>query len=288
MKNSRYKGKKHGSFAIREGWLTKGLSAVIEHPDLFSKNNNYGADILGVGTAMGKAIHYWLKVAGLITDRKGQGVFLTEFGESVAVNDLYFENLATLWTLHFHIVSNKEDATLWYLFFQSMQTGEFTKRDMTEKMMEEALAYSNGEDFSEKSLESDVDVFLRMYTRVNQDGYDPEDKMRSPFADLSLVSKTVTGYRKELATFDNLSSLVVLYAIMTYVKDNKSVGIDELLEAPGSPGKILCLNRIILNDYLDTLDESGYIKVDRTAGLDQVYLTEGLTTSQIVDKYYEA
>ena len=62
-KNITLKG--HSSFGIREGWLTKGIAAVSENPLLFSKENNDGADILGVGSAMAKAIRYWLIVTGL-------------------------------------------------------------------------------------------------------------------------------------------------------------------------------------------------------------------------------
>ena len=37
------------------------------------------------------------------------------------------------------------------------------------------------------------------------------------------------------------------------------------------PGKILNLNRIMINDFLDELQNKGYIIVNRTAGLDIVY-----------------
>lgn len=51
-KNYRLKG--HGSFVIREGWITKALLAIQEYekqnPDknFFSKENFNGADSLGV------------------------------------------------------------------------------------------------------------------------------------------------------------------------------------------------------------------------------------------------
>ena len=40
--------KGHETFALREGWLNKGLAKVDANPKVFSEN--YGADALGVGS----------------------------------------------------------------------------------------------------------------------------------------------------------------------------------------------------------------------------------------------
>ena len=42
--------KGHETFALREGWLNKGLAKVDANPKVFSEN--YGADALGVGSNM--------------------------------------------------------------------------------------------------------------------------------------------------------------------------------------------------------------------------------------------
>ena len=62
-------------------------------------------------------------------------------------------------------------------------------------------------------------------------------------------------------------------------KERESVSIENLLSAPDSPGRIFGLDRITLNDNLDTLEERGYIHIDRTAGLDTVYITENAPDS---------
>ena len=46
--------KGHETFALREGWLNKGLAKVDANPKVFYEN--YGADALGVGSNMAKAI----------------------------------------------------------------------------------------------------------------------------------------------------------------------------------------------------------------------------------------
>ena len=45
-----------------------------------------------------------------------------------------------------------------------------------------------------------------------------------------------------------------------------------MLNSPMSPGRILNLKRMALNEYLDHLEGQGYLTVNRTAGLDMVYL----------------
>lgn len=59
MGKNKYRFKGHESFILREGWLNKGLYEVDRNPKVFSEN--YGADALGVGPNMAKAIRYWLR-----------------------------------------------------------------------------------------------------------------------------------------------------------------------------------------------------------------------------------
>lgn len=47
------------------------------------------------------------------------------------------------------------------------------------------------------------------------------------------------------------------------------------------------MKRIALNEYLDNLAALNYITVNRTAGLDMVYLKKNIPLNEIVEKYYE-
>ena len=53
----------HETFAIREGWLHKGLKLLIKEPELLY--DEYVADWLGVGKNMARSIRHWLEVTGL-------------------------------------------------------------------------------------------------------------------------------------------------------------------------------------------------------------------------------
>jgi hypothetical protein len=53
----------HETFAIREGWLHRGLRLLVEEPGQLL--DEYAADWLGVGRNMAKSIRYWLAATGL-------------------------------------------------------------------------------------------------------------------------------------------------------------------------------------------------------------------------------
>ena len=44
----------HDTFAIRKGWLNKGLRNIEKAPDVFISKNNNPMDILGIGANMVK------------------------------------------------------------------------------------------------------------------------------------------------------------------------------------------------------------------------------------------
>ena len=103
--------KGHETFAIREGWLSKGLIEVNRDEKIFSKN--FGADTLGVGSNMAKAIRYWLKAGGFTKETGKSQVFLTETGNIILENDRYFEDIFSLEIFHVNLVHNMENATSW-------------------------------------------------------------------------------------------------------------------------------------------------------------------------------
>ena len=288
-KNITLKG--HSSFGIREGWLTKGIAAVSENPLLFSKENNDGADILGVGSAMAKAIRYWLIVTGLaesyyetVNGKKRSLIRLTELGKMVYEHDMYMENTGTLWALHYNLATNYEGATVWSVFFNTFENEKFSRTSMSETIYEILCKNLDEEEIAVKSLENDCSVLLQMYVGEYATNTDPEDKAHCPFMELDIISKRRNQYKREYVRADRIDALIVFFAIRKYLdrnmdenltdKERESVSIENLLSAQDSPGRIFGLDRITLNDNLDTLEERGYIHIDRTAGLDTVYITE--------------
>ena len=279
--------KGHETFTIREGWLAKGLKAVSDNGKVFSEN--YGADALGVGSNMAKAIRYWLKAGKFIKEPPKKGAELTDIAKIIKDKDEYLEDSFALWIYHINLVFNKEMATTWYVFFNETNIDEFTKEELIYTILGKMQIFSEGKKISERSLRDDISVLLNMYVKERMEDYDPEEKKISPFAKLGLIKKDREKYFKTQPDREVLINDVFLYALMKYFTENAkdSVGIDELLNAPLSPGRVLNLKRIALNEYLDNLAALNYITVNRTAGLDMVYLKKNISLYEIVKKYYE-
>ena len=175
-----------------------------------------------------------------------------------------------------------------------MSNLEFDRQKLEERM-KETFASVFQTDYPIHSLENDCSVLLQMYVRQNTEDIDPEDNRLCPFQRLHLISRHGKNYIRE-TQFD-ISGYAVLYAMKKQLQLKEplrghkvqSISIDELLQGCNSPGRLLNLTRISLNDALDELQNKGYLHVDRTAGLDMVYIAKDLPdkAEQIVKMYYE-
>lgn len=270
MEKRKYRIKGHESFILRDGWLTKGLRAVEKDPKVFS--NNSGADALGVGTNMAKSIRYWMKTAGLTEEPATKGVLLTEFGRIVLKKDPYIEDIFTIWLIHCNIACNYGQATSWNIFFNEINLNSaFTREDLYNLEKELFLQATGEADVSERSLRDDCAAILSMYTAKGTPEDDPEDKKVSPFAELGLIVRNSEKFIRQRPVLNKIDPLIVLYLIINELNMNGNLPIDYITDSPNMPGKILNLNRIMVNDFLDTLQNKGYIIVNRTAGLDIIY-----------------
>lgn len=282
---NRYRFKGHESFILREGWLNKGLFSIAENPRVFSEN--YGADELGVGPNMAKAIRYWLRAMNLTEDRPKEGTFLTELGQLICQKDPYLEDVFTIWILHCEMVKNVSQATTWSLFFNRFSYEEFTKKQLLDEMTELAEAYTEGEKFSEKSVEDDCDAILRMYVKRKEKQSSPEEKNKSPFWKLELIRMTAEEYVMQQPDLNHVPEEIVYYLLQDLLKEKSSVPIEELLTVTDGPGRIMNLKRTMLMELLERLEEHGKITVNRTAGLNMVYLKERESAITIIRNYYE-
>lgn len=288
MEKHKYKLKGHESFILRDGWLTKGLRAVENDPRVFS--NNSGADALGVGTNMAKSIRYWMKTAGLIEDSAAKGVLLTNLGRIILQEDPYLEDIFTIWLIHCNIVCNYKQATLWNLFFNEMNLISAFTRDDLYKLEKELFIQSTGEEkVSERSMRDDCTAILAMYTAKSSQDDDPEDKKVSPFSELGLIGRNGEKFVRQRPLLNKIDPLIILYLIINELNAKGSLQIDYVTDGSNMPGKILNLNRIMVSDFMDALQNKGYIIVNRTAGLDIIYPDQckDFTQMNLLRMHYE-
>lgn len=275
----------HEKFSLREGWLNKGITRVEQNPTVFLGKE--APDAFGIGNNMVKSLRYWLKAFGLIVEKGVLGVYLSNCAEVIREYDPYFEDIFTLWVLHSNIVHNADEATAWHLFFNCCDVEDIEKEQIAQIMIRELNKYTNNQTYSEKSLRSDIDVILSMYGKVKE-MVDPEDKNISPLAQLELIKNTDNIYCKVQPDRRKISEWNVLYELARHLSEKKFISIDEISEGRGSIRAIYQISSVAINAYLDKLDAMGYIRVDRTAGLDIIYKITDLTLESVMKEYYEA
>lgn len=289
----KFKLKGHESFQIREGWLRKGIKAIENDRKIFLSNE--ATDILGVGTNMVKAIRYWLQACGLTYEKVVQGSkreqYLTEdFGEIINKYDPYFEDIYTWWLIHYKLATNKDLSTSWYLFFNEFNLVEFNKEQMLYSLDLALKRFSNNNAFSKKTLADDCDCIIKSYQIDKSIESNPEDNIVCPLSQLGLIetlrNNISYSYIKLKPNIDILDKMVVLYIILDNLGESNSTSIDKLLNDKCNVGKVLNLDRNILNEYLDILKNYNYIQVNRTAGLDKIYI-KNVNKVEVLEKYYK-
>lgn len=290
----KYRLKGHESFYIRDGWLRKGMKNVDEDESLFSAENV--VDRLAVGSNMVKAIRFWLQVGHLTEEHIQKGskrvqTLTEDFGKVVFQKDPFFEDIFTLWILHYFIVSNKELCTSWYLFFNRFTLTEFTKEELIDGMEHLLEDYISSRDFSRSSLKDDCGTILKSYYEEDM-MRDPEDNLICPLSELGLIKqkKNARGkviYCKTKPSVEKLHPLAVMYVICKTIQPINGLPVDQLLELDNSLGKVFNLDRTMIYYYLEELRHMNLLEINRTAGLDMVYPAK-ITTEQILQMYYDA
>lgn len=274
----------HEKFALRDGWLTKGLSIIDKRPDAFLGSE--GPDLFGIGNNMVKSLRYWMKAFKLIEENPGAGAKLSELGKIILQNDVYLEKNFTLWILHSQIAKNIAEATTWYMFFNKCNVIDMEKDEIEKILYREISQYVMGQPFSENSLKNDVDVLLNMYSK-NKVNSDPEDKSQSPFANLGLVKNTENLYSQTSPKRRDIDEWVVLYELAEMMLDKNEISIERVLNGTCGISHIYQVKPVLANELLDRLDAAEYIRVDRTAGLDMIYRTKAFTTESVMADYYK-
>lgn len=273
----------HEKFALREGWLTKGLLRVEEDPTVFQRKE--APDIFGIGNNMVKSLRYWMKAFGLIEEKPGKGAFLTNIGRIIYEYDLYFESIFTIWVLHSNIVKNVEEATSWTMLFNKCEIDDLEKDQIEMMLHREISKYAMGITFSDKSLKNDLDVLLNMYSK-NKGNVDPEDKSVSPLACLNLIKNVDGRYTKIHPDRRILTEWSILFELANILEQQNTVSIENATNGENGLSKVYQITTIVANEFLDKIDTMGYIRVNRTAGLDVIYKEKDFTQESIMKEYY--
>ena len=303
------KFKAHQSFAVRKGWLGKGLRTIADPNNaalLMPSNSRSAMDELGLGSNQVVALRYWMQALGLVQYKRGgrrREHELSTLGELIYDKDPYTEELGTLWALHCNLACAREEATSWYYFFNEFGMSVFTRDDFSRGLERYIFTNSDKKDVSLKSLEDDFNCIVNTYiprARTSKRRGSPESVIDGPLGELGLVdieSRGARSYRKVGATPATLPALLVLYCVCTMRKRREEEGsplgqeirLGELLDSPYSPGRVFNLDAVGLLSKLYELENDDYVRINRTAGLDVVRLVDpDMNSVKCLGRYYES
>jgi len=291
----------HDTFFIRKGWLSKGMKNVEAASDVFISKENNPMDVLGIGANMVKSLRYWLMATGLTTEpntgKRNQTP--TELGRIIRTNDPYFEEMGTLWLLHYELAKNYEEATSWWYFFNEFKLTEFTREDFITALNKflRALPESDGEK-PLRTLEDDFNCIVSTYVpraKSKPGRVSPESNIDCPLGELGLIDIAGTDresglkkHRKVVPRKDSLHPLILLAVILDRADGEKQVRIQNIQTDAYNAGKVFNLDIISLTALLYRIEQLECIKVERTAGLDVINILTDMDYLECVRAYYEA
>ena len=278
--------KRHGTFHIRDGWMEKALNAINENNDgksIFRKE--VGVANLGIGSMMVTSLRYWMIASEIINEKDSQ---LTDFGRLLIEYDRYLDEGFSWWMIHLHLVSNFSDSPVFNVVFNHYKKGTFYKDDLVNYFYDyfkDVLSNEYGVP-SEEYIDSDVSVLINTYYGVKITN--PEDNLQSPLTKLNLLKRNNEDkYYFSSPRRDSLPYLVVYYCLLKALNGKDSINIDDLLELENNPGNIFCLDKNVLYLYLNEMKENGLITINKTAGLNMIYIQRTLTEAEIFEMFFE-
>ena len=291
---------RHESFPLRFGWITKGLEALKDNPDVFVSED--ATVTLGVGKNMVAAIRYWLLATRMVkrTTRR-RGLARTPIGEVLFPDgldseggDRYLEDDVTIWLLHWLLATNPTDATAVYWFYNHFHKPEFVTEEVFAALREFARQSLSAK-AATTTLRKDVNLVLRMYAQSHGGTrLLGEDALDSPLAALQLQER-LDQHTWNAAPSDReeIPGPAFAYAVADVFAQvgAEQLPVEQLMYSDQehcAPGAVFRLTENGLADKLEALCQAypSVLQLNRTAGSYQLYKNGRLEPQCILEAHY--
>ena len=284
---------RHGTFYMRNGWISKGINVLENEPSIFSpKNMENAIDELGVGQAMVVSLRYWLDAFDITEEgRENNEVvkIFTDFGKWIRKVDRYLERKGTLWLLHYKLATNKDKATTWYWFFNIFNQKEFNDEIFIQKL-ETYIAEEGEKKVSENTIRKDYLCLKNTYLYENNIAQNEniEDAISSPLRELKLITNLGSKkmYIKNKVNIEEIAPEIFYYTIIDKLPSGvNQVSLEDLTYKKNFPGRIFNLNMNDIYDMTSNLENKNYIKANKKYGNNYIEIIER-DKEKILNKYY--
>lgn len=254
------------------------------------KNTEKAMQELGVGKNMVDSIRYWLKATRLIkTDMKG--FVLTDTASKILEKDPYFELDGTLFLIHYLLVTNKEEATTWYWFFNHFSANEFEKESL-ENALSAYIQIKTNRKIKDTTLDKDLNCLLRMYQSIKWTGRKtPETETPSPFTKYGWIEKRGEKFIRNKLNINDFNIHIFAYILYIFWKNQlgqpESVKLEDLSLKENSPGRVFYFSLEEMNDLIESCSKKHfYLNYSRTGGYFIIQPNE-THLKKALDNYYK-
>ena len=211
------------------------------------------------------------RALGLFQERS---LKLTIFGEFIAEYDIFFENIGTLEYCHY-LAAGRERNLVWFDVFNELLPNN-PSADYSGWMNFFKSKYKD--EYTEHSLKDHFPKEIRFMI---------EAYVKNRFRKLELIIESSEG-KLQRRRYANPQPLILAAMIYDYVEHNGSsvIQIEELSEAPGSPGAVFAMETSTMRSNLESLHEQNLLRMESRHGLDQIRIKDGLTSEDFLKAYY--
>jgi hypothetical protein len=250
----RFEYGRHETFAIRHGWLGKGVNFIAADGDF--RDEEEAVVRLGLGTRMVKSLRYWMEATGLaelVASSEADGRFKTLAATRMATvvqdRDPFMEYPATWWFVHLNLA--RRTRSVWGWFFSEFRERSFDRAVCVEAYVRYLRLHATNE-ASLGAAQRDVACLLLAYASpASGERQDPEDGTASPLRDLGLVLRHDDTSRFERARpLDPAPIEAFLASVAAAAKDadQQAMSVGEMIGRRGAPGPLLGLDAETIED----------------------------------------
>ena len=276
----------HETFPLRQLWLRKAfheITQIINEKQLSPKSIFSDADAVerfGVGKNMVSSIRHWAIACDIIRELN-DGYSPGEIGTFLFGNealDLYLEQAASIWLVHWLLAGRAERSPTWYVVFNFIKTPTFEPHDVMERLRE--LTQEDKLIRSETTLRRDIEVCLRTYVSTSYK-HTTEDSAEPLLVDLGLITTNGKNtYRFNRGPQYSLPNEIFAFALLDYWKRWESeretrqatLSFNLIAHDYGSPGRVFKLDEVSVADRLSKISDTtrGFLDWTDSHGIRQV------------------
>lgn len=278
---SRYSFSGHETFTCKALWLKKGYDFLQQEHNF---NDNDAVVYLGVGKNMVTSIRFWMKAFGLTQSDKPTTI-ADYFFSNLEGRDPYLEDTNSLWVLHYSLVKS-QIASLYNLLFLGLQRElkAFDREQVNAFVKRKCSVPEQSNVYNENTVKKDIGVLLSSY--VMPSSTKMLDEYNALLLDLGLIRLIDKKYIFNQTDVNQISSSVILYALLDYCPEDKTISFDKLQEIAlifglSMPDLILILERLS-GEYPEQM-----VYTDNAGIRNVQFVGEEFDKFAVLDKYFK-